>query len=94
VDDKLIAFIGLVGTVHPRTKFLVYSRGTDARWEDDKFREQDWPKRIESRFPELKGRINTMLIPGQQKGTFRDPITSNRVRKLVREILGLPEKRP
>jgi hypothetical protein len=92
MDDKLIAFIGFVGTVEPRTKFLIYSRGTDKNWLEPGFREK-WIKGIEERFPKLRGRIRAIEIPGLQNGRFRDPATSELIRTRVKEMLGLPEKR-
>lgn len=91
-DDKLIDFLGLVGTAEPRTKFLVYSRGTDPNWTNETYRAQ-WVKKIEARFPTLTDRLTTMLIPGGSTGTFKDPKTAEMLLRLVTDILGLPEKR-
>jgi hypothetical protein len=95
-DDKFINFIGSVGTVHPHTKFLIYSRGTDKRWQDSNFRTNMWPQLIESRFPRLKGRITTMLIQGEFiqgefQGTFKMKENADEMRRLVRVLLGLPK---
>jgi tRNA A-37 threonylcarbamoyl transferase component Bud32 len=96
-DDKLVCFMGLVATVLPGTKFLIYSRGTDVKWKDDGFRKK-WELNCEQRFRALKGCVNTMLIdpsptiPSGLKGSFRDPKNADKMRKRVKEILGLPEK--
>jgi serine/threonine protein kinase len=90
-DDRVRAFIGLVGTVEPHTEFLVYSRGTDENWLDLGFRER-WKKELEDRFPKLKHRVITMLIPGLKAGTFRDHETGEKMRDRIKAILGLHEK--
>jgi hypothetical protein len=92
-DDKLISFLGLVATAEPRTKFLVYSRGTDVNWTNHNFRTQIWPSTIEARFPALNGRIYTMLVPGGTNGTFKDFKTAEEMRTRVKDILGVHEKR-
>jgi hypothetical protein len=86
-DERLCQFLGFVGSVEPKTKFLVYSRGTDVRWEDPDFREQ-WIKDLETRFPKLKARVSTMLIPGgKKKGSFHDRETAEEMRRRVKTIL-------
>lgn len=91
-DGALREFIRDIGSSNPTTKFLVYSRGTDTNWLSSDFR-QKWAEKLETSNPDLKGRINTMLVEGEQKGTFDDPPT-NRVVVLqkVRKILGLPTR--
>jgi hypothetical protein len=93
-DDKLVCFIGHLATVLPDTKFLIYSRGTDPNWKDEKFR-NSWTTNCMQRFSALKDRVFTMLvqpstIPGSEKGSFKDPKTAKEVRDLVKEILNLP----
>lgn len=91
-DDKLIGFLGLVGTNYPGTRFIVYSRGTDGHWTDAEYR-KEWVTRVEQRFPALHGRITVMLIPGGAPGgTFRDPAVSKEIREHIQNILGLPSK--
>jgi tRNA A-37 threonylcarbamoyl transferase component Bud32 len=90
-DDRIESVLGYVGTAEPQTKFLVYSRGTDENWLRPEFREQ-WKKKLEERFPKLKGRITTMVIPGGKAGTFRDAKTAEEIRNHVKAILGLHEK--
>jgi len=89
-DDKLFSFLGLVGTVRPHTKFLVYSRGTDPNWLKPEFRMR-WVTMLEQRFPAVKGRVTTMLIVGGKAGTFRDPQVAEELRSHVKRILGLQE---
>jgi hypothetical protein len=46
---------------------------------------------LEERFPQLKGRVTALIIPGgPQRATFRDPETKKMVREKVKLILGLP----
>ena len=90
-DDKLITLLGCIGNEVPRTKFLVYSRGTDTNWLSDDFRVR-WVQKIEERFPKLKDRISTMVIPNGYNGSFRQTETRGLLRTNVVEILGLPKK--
>jgi tRNA A-37 threonylcarbamoyl transferase component Bud32 len=93
-DDKLIAFLGNIGASSPHTKFLIYSRGTGGRWNEGAYR-MEWVKKVEMRFPLLKGRITTMLIQGGLvAGPLSDPSAPNGaiIRKYIQEILGLPRK--
>jgi serine/threonine protein kinase len=91
-DEKLKTLIGIIGNEVPQSRFLVYSRGTDTNWLSASFR-ADWVNKAEVRFPKLKGRIYTMVIPNYYNGTFRDPETARQLRQQVKAILGLPEKR-
>jgi serine/threonine protein kinase len=94
LDDKLACFMGYVGTVSPRTKFLIYSRGTDINWTNPSFRKK-WVEDIEARFPKLTGRISTMEIkrpPNRTRSTFQNPETADEMRKVVKRILDLPER--
>jgi len=93
-DDKLIAFIGLVGTQYPHTKFLVYSRGTDVRWMAEEWRNDTWVPGVVERFPALKGRITTMLVEKVgDSASFYDKVNEDTMRTHVQEILHL-EKKP
>jgi serine/threonine protein kinase len=93
-DDKLIAFMGLVGTVVPHTRFLVYSRGTGASgkgWADEEVR-RSWVTAVERRFPALKGRIRTLAIEGGvDKGSFKNPLVIEQVRSELSSLLSLRE---
>jgi serine/threonine protein kinase len=90
-EDKLISFMGYVASHSPGTQFLVYSRGTDPQWTNDFWRTQ-WPKTLEARFPELKGRVTPMVIPHGYKGSFREPETRELLGSNVTAILKLPKK--
>ena len=93
-DRDLIAFLGMVATTNPRTKFLVYSRGTDGHWQDDAYR-MSWVAQASERFPALKGRIETQyIVGGVDKGSFDDSVVIEKTRKNVRKLLGLPEPSP
>jgi hypothetical protein len=52
-DNTLRSFLGVIGAKSPKTKFVVYSRGTDVNWTSEKFR-AEWKKDLEERFPWLK----------------------------------------
>jgi hypothetical protein len=82
-QHRLTAFFGYVASVNPRTKFLVYSRG---RFGSD---EATWIGNVVARFPQMRGRLHTMVVPGGEKATFRDPATMQQVHARVVEILGL-----
>jgi len=72
-EDKLISFTAYIALQMPRTRFLVYSRGTDPQWTNDFWRTNTWIKSVETRYPELKGRITPVVIPHGYKGSFREP---------------------
>ena len=91
-DDPLREFLSDIGSAVPRTKFLVYSRGTDTQWLEDGFQKK-WKNSLETEFPELKGRIETMTISRLQEGSFRNPETRELLLTNVIKILSLPEKR-
>ena len=89
-DDKVIAFLGLVGNADPQVRFLVYSRGTGGGWPEESYRKQ-WVANVESRFPALKGRVSTMMISGGvDSGSFRNPDVAKEIRKSVKSLLRLP----
>ena len=92
-DDKLIDLMGFVGSHVSRTKFLVYSRGTDPDWPKPGYQEQ-WKREVEQSYPELEGRITTMAIPNGYDGSFRQPDTRKLLFTNVTTILNLklPEK--
>ena len=84
---RLILFFGYLGTANPRTRFVVYSRS--------RFAEKDaadaWVEDVVARFPMLKGRVDTMSMPGGRvSATFRDPATARVLRTKVKELLALP----
>jgi hypothetical protein len=91
-DDKLISVMASIGNEVPHCKFLVYSRGTDTNWLKSDFR-AGWVAKTEARWPKLKGRISTMVIPNFYDGSFRQRETRELLRSNVCEILGLPQPR-
>ncbi len=98
-DGKLRMFIILIGMNEPRTKFLVYSRGTDTQWLEPGYQQEKWIKPLEAEAPELKGRIFTMTISTKNKdghpkeASFFNQDTRVLLRKNVIEILKLSKKR-
>lgn len=86
-DNRLAALLGYIGQGNSGTRFLVYSRGTGGGWEDDQYR-ATWVKGVEGRFPLLKGRVNTLLVPGGPAGgSFQDPETMRLFREQVQALL-------
>jgi serine/threonine protein kinase len=96
-DDPLREFLNDIGTAVPRTRFLVYSRGTDTNWHSSDFR-LTWIKELEKQYPVLTGRVTAMLIEpeltrGKETSSFRNPKTSGELLRIVRKLLALPERR-
>lgn len=92
-DRVLREFIGDIGNSNPRTKFVIYSRGTDTNWLSTTFR-TTWTKELEGDYPALKNRIHTLLIDGSMTATLDDPPTNReKIIGLVRELLALPPQR-
>jgi len=93
-DNKLVAVLGFIGQSSPGTAFVVYSRGTGGDWNDDQYR-ADWVRNAEGRFPTLKGRVTTILVPGGPgAGSFEDAATRELFRQRVRGVLELSEGGP
>ena len=84
-ENRLTQFFGYLGAVNPRTRFLVYSRGRYVSQEA----EAAWAADVVARFPQLKGRLYAMMVPGGESASFRDPQTAELLRARVREILAL-----
>ena len=85
-----MAFLGVVGTTSPRTRFVVYSRGTGGGWTEADYRVR-WTNALESRFPALSSRVTTMAVPGGvADGNFRKPEAGEAMHQLVASLLGLP----
>lgn len=82
--DKLEVFLGYIGLDNPRTKFIVYSRRS---WNSDLERNR-WVAALESRFPQLKGRVTAWSVP-LDRATFRNPKTGAEMKKMVVSALGL-----
>jgi len=81
-DAKMDGFLGYIGLGNATTRFLVYTRR-----EDD---HGAWKSDLEKRFPQLKGRVFTLYVPGgPEKATFRDPSTAQMLRQQVQSILAL-----
>jgi len=85
-ENRLTLFFGYIGTVNPRTRFLVYSRGRYVSEEA----EAAWAADVVARFPQLQGRLFAMMVPGRTSASFRDPETVVLLRARVKEILTLP----
>jgi Protein kinase domain len=83
---RLMAVFAYLASTNPRTKFLIYSRGY---W-PTREAELSWTGDVVARFPTLDGRIFTMVVPGRDKATFRDPATAQQRRVRVQEVLGVP----
>jgi hypothetical protein len=88
LDNKLVAFLGYIATLNPRTKFILYSRHS---WEDA-VNAAKWREDAANRFPALAGRIETWRVP-LDRATFRNPITAQELRDSVAKTLGLPNTR-
>lgn len=81
-EGKITSFLGYLGLGSQSTKFLVYTR----RVED----QGAWVSDLEKRFPQLKGRVSTMLVAGgPEHASFRDPNTAQALKQQVQSILGL-----
>jgi serine/threonine protein kinase len=83
--ERTRVFLGLVGLANLHTKFIVYTRGYGSEQSRNA-----WTTETEQRFPVLKGRLQMLHIPGDQRATFRDPTTQGLVREQVLTILQLP----
>jgi hypothetical protein len=81
-DSKIGGFLGYISLGNPATKFLVYTRRSDDQ--------TAWASDLEKRFPQLKGRISIMSVPGgAEHATFRNPETAKMLKEKVQSILGL-----
>jgi hypothetical protein len=76
--DKLETLLGYVALGNPRTRFVVYSRGSWATVEDA----ADWVKSVERRFPQLAGRLTAYKVP-LDRPTFRNPATAAEIKELA-----------
>jgi len=85
-ETRLVLFFGYVAEANPRTRFLVYSRGTFG----SAAAEKRWVGESEARLPVLRGRLHAFSVPGLPgAATFRDPDTARLIRQRVSSILGL-----
>jgi len=83
LDNKLVAFIGYVATLNPRTKFIIYSRHS---WENAETAAK-WKRDAAERYPVLAGKITTWRVP-LDRATFRNPITGQELKDSVEQVLG------
>ncbi|MDQ3170670.1 MAG: hypothetical protein M3Q55_11080, partial [Acidobacteriota bacterium] len=81
--DKLEMLVGYLALGNPRTRFVVYSRGS---WESEALRE-DWVMSMERRFPRLKGRLAAYKVP-LDRATFKHPETAAEIKGIVTGVLG------
>lgn len=82
-DKKVESFLGYVSLGNPTTKFLTYTRNAGDQ--------TGWVADLEKRFPQLKGRVVAVTVPGgPEHASFRDPETKTLLRQEVKSILGLP----
>jgi len=93
-DERVIEFIVSVGRSCPRTKFIVYSRGTDGVWPNADYRDT-WVNNVVRRCPTLQNRIKAMLIEkvpdakGELRATFKDKVNQDKMLQLVQESLDI-----
>jgi hypothetical protein len=82
--SKLVEFLGYVALGSPGTRFVVYSRGFG-----DQAARDAWTGEVETRFPELKGKVTAYNVPvdGSGSGSFREPGTAEEIERVVRSIL-------
>jgi predicted Ser/Thr protein kinase len=80
--DKFEAFLGYVALGNPRTRFIVYSRGS---WSSEEAKNA-WVGAMERRFPRLKGRLTAYKVP-LDRATFRNPETGTEIKALVSSAL-------
>ncbi len=81
-DKKIESFLGYLSLGTPTTKFLTYTRNPGDQ--------TPWLLDLEKRFPQLKGRVVALTIPGgPEHATFREPETKKLLRQQVTSILGL-----
>jgi hypothetical protein len=86
-QNRLLGLFAYLASNNPRTRFLVYTRGRLWRVEGA---QGQWHEDTVARFPRLTGRLFSMIVPGREKATFRDPATAQDLRARVKEILALP----
>ena len=80
--DKLETLLGYVGLGNPRTRFVVYSRGS---WATEEAKAA-WVMQVERRFPRLQGRITAYKVP-LDRATFRNPATAAELKQIVIGVL-------
>jgi len=80
--DKLEVLLGYIALANPRTRFVVYSRGS---WETEGMKEA-WVAAMERRFPRLRGRLVAFKVP-LARPTFRHPDTGREIKAIVSGLL-------
>ena len=80
--DKFEMLLAYVALGNPRTRFLVYSRGS---WETEADK-RAWIAALERRFPRLKGRVRAYKVP-LDRATFRHPQTGAEIKAIVTSML-------
>jgi hypothetical protein len=79
--------LACVALANPRTRFLVYSRGS---WETEAAKDA-WITALERRFPRLKGRVGAFKVP-LDHATFRHPQTGAEIKAIVADMLREPAR--
>ena len=85
--DKFEMLLAYVALGNPRTRFLVYSRGS---WETEAAKDA-WIAALERRFPRLKGRVRAYKVP-LDRATFRHPQTGAEIKLMVTALLKEPAR--
>ena len=80
--DKLEVLLGYVALGNPRTRFIVYSRGS---WKTDADKDA-WVLTMTQRFPQLKGRLVAYKVP-LDRTTYRHPQTGAEIKAIVEQQL-------
>jgi len=94
-DIKLVSVLGFLGGGSPGTRFIVYSRGSGPDNFEEEAGRTAWLRKVEGRFPFLKGRVTPLLVPGGTSGgSFDEPETARMIRDGVEALLGLPQNGP
>ena len=84
-----MALLGYLGSGVPHAQFVIYSRGTGGGWPEEEYRAK-WVKQAEGRYPDLKGRITAVVVPGGTAGgSFRTPEASEMILGHARRLLAL-----
>ena len=76
--DKLEVLLAYIAMGNPRTRFIVYSRGS---WKTEEEKDA-WVLAMTQRFPKLKGRLAAYKVP-LDRPTFRNPQTAAEIRAIV-----------
>ena len=80
--DRLRALLAYWGSAEPQTRFLLYSRGFPTESERHQFVSD-----VIQRFPVLRNRLLLMHVPGDERASFRDPVTAAALKQHVVAML-------